>query len=356
MSSARRTSKISSHRHRKFTSYSGDTKWITWYNQFKETASGLSTSDKLKELKSHLKGEAADFVFDQLHEKVRKDYNKLKLELKNRFHKVESRKTYGAMFSKRIQKNETVESYANDLKKLYDKAYPNRNGDIRKEDLLAKFFDGLNDQHCAMQLQTFMKGIKDIDAAVEETVHYQQLNKGKSRLARVAESDSGTDVEEDIRVFNNVQQRPNRGQQDLGGRFPKLYGTTQATQMKRPNLKAQGCFYCGDPSHFIKDCPTLAVISQNQNMVAPNTYYQPLSQPNQQNLATSATPPIFTYVQAPNLRQNPQVAQVPNLRQNPQVAQNVQFTGSHIATEMDSNVAAEPMVGSVTTESQDPTN
>ncbi len=77
-------------KYRKFPTYNGDVKWSTWFNQFTETASGLSRSDKLKELKAHMRGEAADFVFDELPEHVRGNYNLLKEELRNRFSKIES--------------------------------------------------------------------------------------------------------------------------------------------------------------------------------------------------------------------------------------------------------------------------
>ena len=68
---------------------------------------------------------AGDYVFDELSTDKHLNYKVLVKCLKCRFCKVESAKTYAAMFWKRDQKaSETEETYAVELKCIYGKAYP----------------------------------------------------------------------------------------------------------------------------------------------------------------------------------------------------------------------------------------
>ena len=84
---------------------------------------------------------AGEFVFGQLSRTVRSNYKTLCKELKNRFRVIETSKTFGVQFSRRNQKiGETVEEYAAELKKLYDKAHARRDKETRREDLLRRFF------------------------------------------------------------------------------------------------------------------------------------------------------------------------------------------------------------------------
>ena len=87
------------------------------HNQFKETTHGLSTKEKLRNLKSLLRGAAAEFVFGQLSSGITRDYGLLKKELPSRFLKVGNPKMFGSLFTKQSQKpDETVEDFAAELK------------------------------------------------------------------------------------------------------------------------------------------------------------------------------------------------------------------------------------------------
>ena len=91
-----------------------------------------------------LQGPAGEFVFSQLKRSTLNNYRELARELDNRFKKIETPKAFAGMFSRRDQKaSETVEEYAAELKRLYDKAHKNRDPVTRKEDLLRRFLDGL---------------------------------------------------------------------------------------------------------------------------------------------------------------------------------------------------------------------
>ena len=96
------------------------------------------------------------------------DFRKLCHELKHRFRRVETARTFGAKFSTRNQgSDESVEDYAADLKRLYDKAHANRDKETRREDLLRRFLDGLNDERVRFQVE-YVKEPDNIDQAVFE--------------------------------------------------------------------------------------------------------------------------------------------------------------------------------------------
>ena len=104
-----------------------------WINRFEAVArlQDWTNKGKLQELLPRLQGAAGDFAFDQMSENT---YSKLVNELKNRFGVIENKKTYRVQFNRRNQKTgETVEIYATEPKRIYEKAYTNRDARIRQE-------------------------------------------------------------------------------------------------------------------------------------------------------------------------------------------------------------------------------
>ena len=92
-----------------------------------------------------MQGKACEFVYGQLSSTTRRKFTALVDEIQYRFRKVESSRTYSLKFSNRTQKTgETAEDFAAEPKKYYDKVYPKRDRETRREDLLRRFFDGMN--------------------------------------------------------------------------------------------------------------------------------------------------------------------------------------------------------------------
>ena len=86
-------------------------------------------------------------MYELLSSAIRSNFRDLVRELKHRFRKVENPKTYMAQFSNRDQNSgESIEEYAAELKRLYDKAHSNRDSETRREDLLRHFLDGILDE------------------------------------------------------------------------------------------------------------------------------------------------------------------------------------------------------------------
>jgi hypothetical protein len=170
------TTRNRSTRRPKLPAFTGSELWEIWYNRFSDVAGrfGWTEDEKLDELLPRLQGQAGEFVYGQLSSIIRNDYSKLVAELHSRFRKVESNKTFGKKFANRQQKpGETPETYCADLKKLYDKAHPGRNVETREEDLLRRFFDGLQDGDAKVQIE-FFKSPDTIDEAVALIVNYHE--------------------------------------------------------------------------------------------------------------------------------------------------------------------------------------
>ena len=113
--------------------------WKVWYSRFHAVAeiNHWTERTRLSELLQRLQGVAAEFVFDEISPDCRSNYNNLVRELDLRFKCVETNKSYSALFSKRTQHfGESVENYASELKRLYDKAYPGKNPEMRRTLLL----------------------------------------------------------------------------------------------------------------------------------------------------------------------------------------------------------------------------
>ncbi|MCG8033222.1 MAG: hypothetical protein JAZ03_13720 [Candidatus Thiodiazotropha taylori] len=166
----------------KLPNFTGKESWKVWFNRFTEIAERKrwSNEEKLVELLPRLQGAAGEFVFGQLQKSIRGNYDTLVSELNSRFRIVETKKTYGAQFSKRNQKvSETAEEYAAELKRLYDKAYSKRDSETRQEDLLRRFLDGLYDDKARFQVE-YVKEPKTIDEAVFFVVDFEETRRKPS--------------------------------------------------------------------------------------------------------------------------------------------------------------------------------
>jgi len=117
-----------------------------------------------------LEGHAAEFAFTQLIPATLHNYQELKAELNSRFRVVETAKTFAAKFTRRNQRHgEPAESYAAELKMLYDKAHPKRDRRTREEDLVRRFLDGLLDDDTRFEVE-YHKEPATIDEAVYNVV------------------------------------------------------------------------------------------------------------------------------------------------------------------------------------------
>jgi hypothetical protein len=114
-------------------------------------------------------------VYGQLKSTTVKRYERLIAELNSRYGEIESRKTYRTRFNHRRQlRHETPESFAAELKRLYDKAHPARDASTRREDLVTHFLAGLINEQARIHVE-LNKDPQTIDEAVIQVVHYNDI-------------------------------------------------------------------------------------------------------------------------------------------------------------------------------------
>ena len=172
----------------KVSTFSGKEEWQTWISQFQAIARRYQWTEEemLDQLLPRLEGAAAEFVFSQLPPAILDSYEDLVGELNSRFRVVETARSFAAKFSRRMQKpEESIEEYAADLKRLYDKAHGYRDRRSRDEDLVRKFLDGLRDEETRFEVE-YHKEPHDIDEAVYYAVSLMQIrgNRNSERRGR----------------------------------------------------------------------------------------------------------------------------------------------------------------------------
>ena len=127
-----------------------------WINRFEAVArlQNYNNNGNLQELLPRLQGAAGDFAYDQMSENTLNSYSKLVNELKNRFGVIEIKKTYRVQFNRKYQwTGETVEIHATELKRIYERAYTNRDARIRQEDLLHRFLMGIGNDKAKIHIE-----------------------------------------------------------------------------------------------------------------------------------------------------------------------------------------------------------
>ena len=208
--------------------FTGKEKWEVWINRFEAVSSLQKWNDdlKLQELLPRLQGTAGEFVFDQLPQKYLSNYSRLKKELSNRFGTYESKKNYRVQFNRRNQRlNETPEMYASELKRLYDKAYTNRDSRIRQEDLLQRFFMGLADEKARIHVElnrepcTIEEAVQDVLTYEETTNHYSSNETHRNSKKPVRQ----------VKENNDSKQEPFRKTGKLNGRKQKNTDSREKT-------------------------------------------------------------------------------------------------------------------------------
>ena len=81
-------------------------------------------------------------------------------------------------FGKRTQRiGESVEDYSAELKRIYDKAYPGRNPEMRRQLLLQQFLNGLRDKQAKFAVEYFKEPCT-IEEAVHNLVTYTEAQQG----------------------------------------------------------------------------------------------------------------------------------------------------------------------------------
>jgi len=269
----------------KLPNFYGKESWKIWYNRFNEVAirHSWSDEDRLDVLLPRLQGIAGEFAYDQLSQEVRQDYLALISELNSRFRVIETSKSYQSKFNNRNQKpHESAEEFTAELKKLYVKAYPERSGEIKQQDLLRKFFEGLSDESVRFQVE-YVKAPQTVDEAVYEVINLQETKRNGNvekvmRMRQDYSDDEDEDSEDEVRIARVPANKKWNKPSDISAKVDLLEKTSKEIMSKLNELvenkqqkqeetsraiapandnfeNRRSCYVCQETTHFARECP-----------------------------------------------------------------------------------------------------
>jgi len=277
-------------------------------------------ADKLAYLRNSLDKEAANILWDYGTE-VTESLSGLTRILESRFggqavsdkHRIELR-------NRRRRKNETLQSLHSDVRRLAALAYPEAQPKTREVISCDHFLDAIADPDLELKIRE--RQPSDLDSALNIALQLEVWSADSERRREVQKWEKG-----EGKKIREIPNKPDPGASGNSGRqnnfrqshsfrhtSPNAYGGVQSGQYPpssrgqhptnygaksgtyhpgtfvrppvnpgahgnspRPPNQFAGCFNCGDPTHFMRNCPVFLAEQQGQ--------------PRQQNLSQFHSPP-----------------------------------------------------------------
>ena len=254
-----------------------------WLEQFEMVADLAQWSDgvKLKQMVLRLRGSAQAFYRTCAVERKR-DYQALVQDLENRFTPVRIQALESSIFRERRQKEgELVDTYAQDLQRLFQKAYPKALQGSEDAQVMGRSV--LSNQFIGGLLPDLKRKIAYIEGATFSEL-WQKARFEEARLQDLTRTGPPTSTP-------SMKQRLHQEkQQRQGGQPPPICPTGQpsmrpigqADDEKRRNLQFVKCYNCSRYGHLAKDCRSVRQMGEAQA----RTQNQGSAKPSSRNTAT----------------------------------------------------------------------
>ena len=162
--------------------------WDSFIKPFVSTAMVCrwTEEEKLFRLTSSLRGEAAEYVFNQLSTEITRSFDGLIRALESRFRERRTSASYlNELENRKLLGKERLLEYVADIKRPVIKGYPTADELTRETITVRYFLRGLSDQQLAVAVG--MKDPKTIDDAREMVETYNSLRDDVGRSQRVAQ-------------------------------------------------------------------------------------------------------------------------------------------------------------------------
>lgn len=166
--------------------FDGKMSWDSFIKPFQSTALACrwTEHDKLFRLTSSLRGDAAEYVFNQLSPETTQVYETLRRALESRFKERRTSASYlNELELRKFTQREKLLEYAADIKRLVIKGYPTADETTRETISVRSFLKGMSDQQLAVAVG--MKDPQTIDDAREMVETYNSLRDDVSRGQKV---------------------------------------------------------------------------------------------------------------------------------------------------------------------------
>ena len=237
-----------------------------WIEQFEERAAvaGWTKEQKLLQLKAHLEKTARHAV-RMLPGKEKDTYEKLVIALQKRFRSLDIEELRGLEFHQLMQEGRSVEELGVELQKLGRKAFPASSTKEFDRILKGRFYQALLPKwQRKLGAPSPSENFDELFARARVVeCHDQQYNTGRSGRSQQAtpKPNQGSGSQEEPRSSSHSSRRRSRpatsDQKDSPSPQAEPTARPMSSRSSMRHTPRRGCFNCGDPSHFQRDCPKL---------------------------------------------------------------------------------------------------
>ena len=222
------------------------TEWADYLSHFEAVAdwNGWSNRQKAQQLIMSFDGEAMKLL-GQIDRNTQLDYDKMVVELNRHYDPKERASAYKIEFRGRVRhRNENLMKYAQELKRLVTKAYPDQNACSHDNFVLDQFIMGLGSIELRRHVQ--FGHPQDINQAISLAIEFEAFDtannvdrsrkpRGELNMVRPSDDDDDDDDDEDGAVACTITDDPS-------GKYKSKYD------------KNTSCRYCKKSGHNLENC------------------------------------------------------------------------------------------------------